>query len=296
VTRPRQVLPGQFIFVTRRCAQRQFLLHPDEEVNNAYAYCVAEAAQRFGMELMLPMAEANHHHTAFFDRYGRHPEFTEHLHKMLARCMNAYRGRWENFWVPDQLCVTVLLDRETVIDKLVYAATNPVLDHLVERVHQWPGFNGYTHFVNRRPIRARRPHFFFRPDGPMPDEVTLELVVPPELGDADEVIREVRERVARVEKEVLLERRRTGRSILGRRGIREQSWKESPSSIAPHRNLRPRFAGRKETRIPALQAFREFLSIYAESRRCWIAGTETTFPKGTYWLVRFAPVVSEKTN
>jgi hypothetical protein len=31
------------------------------------------------------------------------------------------------------------IGRDTVIDKLVYAATNPVLDDLVDRVHLWPG-------------------------------------------------------------------------------------------------------------------------------------------------------------
>jgi len=37
---PRQVLPGQFCLVTRRCVQRQFLLRPDAETNNAFTYCL----------------------------------------------------------------------------------------------------------------------------------------------------------------------------------------------------------------------------------------------------------------
>jgi hypothetical protein len=32
-----------------------------------------------------------------------------------------------------------LVDREAVIDKLVYTAANPVVDHLVNRVDHWPG-------------------------------------------------------------------------------------------------------------------------------------------------------------
>ncbi len=283
--------------VTRKCTQGQFLLQPDDEVNNAITYCLAEAAQRFGMEVILPMAEANHHHTGLYDRHARHPKFTEHLHKMIARCLNAYRGRRENFWAAEEVCVTVLCDRETVIDKLVYAATNPVKDLLVERVHHWPGINGYVDLVNRRPLRARRPRFFFSPDGDMPEEVELELVIPPELGETDEVIAELRARVERVEREVLEHRQRTGRSILGRSRIRKQSWRDSPSSIKPPRTIRPRFAGRKETRIAALQAFREFLVSYREARQAWRAGNESAlFPKGTYWLAQFGPVATEKTN
>jgi len=36
----RQVLPRQFYLITRRCAQRQFLLRPDTATNNAFLYCL----------------------------------------------------------------------------------------------------------------------------------------------------------------------------------------------------------------------------------------------------------------
>jgi hypothetical protein len=66
-----------------------------------------------------------------FDRCGRYPEFVEHFHKMFARSQNALRGRWENFWASEQVCVVKLVDRDAVMDKLVYTAANPVQDHLV---------------------------------------------------------------------------------------------------------------------------------------------------------------------
>jgi hypothetical protein len=65
-----------------------------------------------------------------------------------------------------------LVDRNAVIDKLVYTATNPVLAHLVERVHHWPGVNSLTAVLAGRQLRATRPLHFFRADGPMPDELT----------------------------------------------------------------------------------------------------------------------------
>lgn len=74
-----------------------------------------------------------------YDRAGRYPEFIEHFHKLVARSQNALRGRWEAFWSCEQTCVVRLVDREAVIDKLVYTATNPVQDHLVDVVHHWPG-------------------------------------------------------------------------------------------------------------------------------------------------------------
>ncbi len=277
--------------LTRRCTQRQFLLQPDDETNNAFVYCLAVAAQRYGIEVILPMAECNHHHTLYRDPLGNYPRFVEHFHKLVARCMNVHRGRWENFWASEEPCVTQLLDPETVIEKLVYAATNPVKDLLVERVHHWPGTNGYTALVNRRVIHARKPKFFFRPEGPLPDEITLELVIPAELGPAEEVIHKLRNRVREFEEQVLKERKATGRSIVGRRRILEQSWKSSPSSEEPRRNLRPRFAGRREARMEAIASFREFQAAYREARQRWLAKLETTFPVGTYWLARFAPTV-----
>ncbi len=42
--------------------------------------------------------ESNHHHTVIHDRYGRFPRFIEHFHKMVAKCVNAYRNRRENLW------------------------------------------------------------------------------------------------------------------------------------------------------------------------------------------------------
>src|ERR1700759_2762570 len=60
---PREVVPGRFYMTPRRCTQRQFLLRPDEETNNAFLYCLAEAAQRFDIAVLLTCAMSNHHHT-----------------------------------------------------------------------------------------------------------------------------------------------------------------------------------------------------------------------------------------
>jgi hypothetical protein len=60
MTAPRQVVPGRFLFVTRTCTQRQFLLRPDDATNNAFVYCLAEAAQRFKIDIVLSQMMSNH--------------------------------------------------------------------------------------------------------------------------------------------------------------------------------------------------------------------------------------------
>jgi REP-associated tyrosine transposase len=291
MSRPRQVLKNEFHMITRRCTQRQFLLRPDETTNEAFTYCLAEAAQRFDIDVVLSMAESNHHHTIIFDREGNFPAFTEHFHKMVARCMNARWGRWENFWASEEVCVTRLLTRETVMEKLTYVATNPVKDFLVDEARQWPGTNGYVHLLQRKPLRACRPKHFFRDYGVMPEEVTLALVIPPELGDADSVIEDLRARVTAVEEATRAHRLATGRRVLGRKRVTQQSWRGSPDSVEPRRTLRPRFAGPVAERVSALLSYREFLSTYDLAREQWRAGRTARFPLGTYWLARFAPIL-----
>src|SRR4051812_43552744 len=117
MTLPRTVLPGKTIMLTRRCTQRQFLLKPDVKTNQAYWYCLGVAAQRFEIDLILPLAMSNHEHINLFARHGREPEFTAYFHGLLARCMNARLGRWENFWDPAPPSVVECVGVEDVINK-----------------------------------------------------------------------------------------------------------------------------------------------------------------------------------
>jgi putative transposase len=288
---PRPVLPGRFYLITRRCTQRQFLLRPDTATNNAFLYCLIDAAKRSQVDVVLPCAMSNHYHAVIYDRAGRYPEFIEHFHKMLARSQNALRGRWENFWSSEQTSVVRLADRAAVIDKLVYAAVNPVLDHLVERVHHWPGVNGLVALLSGRRLRATRPWHFFRPNGLMPDALELELAIPPELGSSADVLAELRARIQAAEAGCAAERQRTGRRLLGRRGVLTQPWHGYPTSVAPRRNLRPSVASpNKWARLEALLRNRIFLADYMSAREQWLDGLAVNFPSGTYWLRRFASV------
>src|SRR5687767_14039129 len=116
MTLPRQVVPGCFNMIMRRCTQRRFLLRPDEELDNAFLYCLIEAALCFDITLIHTTAMSNHHHTNILDRFGRRCEFTEHFHKMLAKCVNAMRGRWENCWASEPTCAVELVERDDVIN------------------------------------------------------------------------------------------------------------------------------------------------------------------------------------
>lgn len=294
MAQPRRVDSRRFYLLTRRCTQRQFWLRPDSEVNQIWRYCLAEAAARYRIEVVFTTVMSNHVHTVVYDRDDEMPrviQFIEHLHKMVARCVNSLRGRWENLWASEPASIVELKTPDDVMAKLVYVATNPVKANLVERVEHWPGINAFADFVNDRVMRVDRPRWFFRRGGKMPASVTLRYVVPPELGDAAGVRAKLCELVRAEESLMLFARRREGRRVLGRRAVLRQRCSDRPDSVEPRRGLNPRIAARSHwVRIGALRGLREFQQAYRDARAALVKGEPAVFPAGTYWLRRFAGV------
>ena len=125
----------------------------------------------------------------------------------------------------------------------------------------------------------------------MPDELELQLTIPPELGPRAEVIAELQTRVRERELELAAERQRMGRRVLGRRRVLAQSWRGQPDTDEPRRNLRPQVATRNRwARIETLMRDRAFVADYIAARERWRQGMVAMFPAGTYWLQRFASV------
>jgi putative transposase len=289
---PREVLPGQTYMITRRCTQRQFLMRPDRATNNAFVYCLAVAATRYRIEVLFTAAMSNHHHTGIFDPEGNYPAFLEHFHKLFAKCQNALRGRWENFWSSEQTSMVRLAEQGDVLDKLTYALTNPVKDGLVERAHQWPGITSLEATLRGTRLYASRPKHFFRDAGGMPEVVGLSFARPRGFEHLSHVefATLVADRVRQFEEMMLAERRRTGGRVLGRRGVLAQKVTERPQSREPRRELNPRLAARsKWSRIEALLRNKTFQHAYSTARATFVAGIRNVqFPPGTYWLRRFA--------
>jgi len=288
------ILPDRFYMVTRRCTQRQFLLCPGPDANQIFQYCLLESAIRWDITVLLPCVLSNHHHTVIYDRHGHVIEFIQHFHSLLARSMNAFRGRWENFFSTEEPCLVELVGRNDILDKLTYAATNPVKDGLVERVADWPGVNGLDALLSGRSVKVERPEKFFRDDGAMPRRVELTFHIPEgtrQIPDVAAFLAELRDSVTRAEAEFARQRAEHGKRVLGRRRILQQSWCDSPASHEPRRNRRPRVAARNtRSRIQALARNQAFINAYRKARKLWLAGLEAIFPAGTFWLRRFAAV------
>jgi putative transposase len=298
VSLPRQIVPGRVYMITRRCTQRAFLLHPDADTTNAFLYCLGYASQRTGVGVLFFLAMSNHYHAGIIDRTGRLPEFLETFHKLFAKHQNTLRGRWENFWATEQTSAVELVGSTDVLSKMVYALTNPVKDHLVERADQWPGATSVHANIDQRTIVASRPWRFFRKDGSMPDAVALTIDRPPGLEDVspNEFRVLLQAEIGRVELKAAEERRSNGTRVLGRALIRRQDWRDRPKTLEPRRQLDPRVACKNLwRRVETLARNKAWLEAYRSARDAWAAGEKVTFPPGTYWLRRFVGVPCEPT-
>jgi putative transposase len=279
--------------VTRRCTQRQFLLRPDAETNNAFLYCLAFAADRTQMRVVAFLAHSNHHHTIVVDTNGRMPEFLETFHKLLAKHQNALRGRWENFWASEATSVVELTDGDAILNKVTYALTNPVKDQLIERADQWPGATSIRGTLDGKALTAYRPRRFFRKEGGLPERLTVKCERPPEFESMPQTEwrDRVLERIRAVELAARTDRESGNTQIVGRAQVLRQRPTDRPRSHEPRRQVSPRVASlNKWARIEALQRNKAFIATYRFARDLWQSGMEAVFPVGTYWLRRFAGV------
>ncbi len=293
MTEPRQVLPGRTYLLTRRTAQRRFLLLPSAVVEQVFLYCLAFASLSFGLEIHGFCVLSNHYHLVVTDVEGKLPRFMHWLNVHVSKLLNVKYRRGENFWSDKKFSAVHLLNREDVLDKLVYTIGNPVSSWLVSRSDRWPGLVSLPPQLAGAVLHALRPEFFFRErKGGCPQQVDLELTKPPMFDDlSDEEFRElVAERLDEREHELREARRREGKGFLGRNKLRAQAEIDTPwtglSGAASRGGITPRAACKdKWRRIERLEALVGFRQAYAVALLAWRTGNlSVIFPAGTYLM------------
>ena len=259
---------------------------------HAFSYCLAYAAKKTGVFIHAVVVMGNHYHIVVTDPHGVLPVFAECLNKLVAKCMNAMRGRWENFWASEPVSYVRLLDDEAIVDKIAYTLCNPVQDGLVKRGAEWPGLR----LARAGVYKVRRPREFFRDVGPMPESIDLELTAPALQGcTAREAQHHIDQVVAAREATERDRVRDHGRRFLGRRAVIAQDPFASPVTREPRRALAPRIASpNKWLRIETLLGCADFVRQHRDALAAWCANKRNAiFPAGTYlmrvrYLVRCA--------
>jgi len=288
MTQPRQVVEDRSYMLTRRCSERRFFLRPCKEVEQAFMYCFAVAAQRYQLVAYWIVVMSTHHHDGVRDPLGNYPDFLRYFHSLLARCLNVHLSRWEAFWSTEQSGVVHLGDADAIFDKMIYSLGNPVADHLVDKVCYWPGFSSLRYQLSDKPVVVKRPHWFFDPDGDMPEQAALRFERPPEFAHLshEQWCDKIRAALAEQERKAAEQRQRTGGKIVGRKAILRRSPYSCPTSCSERRALRPQVATKnKRRRIELLKALEHFRSSYRQAfDRRRGGNTDVLFPFGTFKL------------
>lgn len=291
---PRRILPGSFHLITRRVAQRMFLLRPSKIINDIFEYCLAEAAGRFDIRVIAFSVMSNHYHGVFYDPHAKLPRFIERLHKMVAKAVLGHHNRWENLWSSEETCVTRLVTLEDVFDKALYVVMNPVAAHLVDRAANWPGASSWHSMGREAGKVAKRPAVYFSKNGVMPDKVRLVIAAPPGLkGETDaEWFRRLRREVQRREEIASRKRQAERITLVGRKAVLATSPFAAPRTKAPHRRLRPALAckdkelmKRERATLKGFRAaYRSALGLLIERLRIGDLKAEprVEFPAGTW--------------
>jgi len=287
MTAPRQVLPGTTYLLTRRCAQRQFLLRPSALTNQIFGYLLAVAADRFGLQVHAFCVMSNLFHLVITDPEARLPAFVQYLCSLTARSLNAILGRWESFWAPGSYSAVALVSPRDVVEKVAYVLANPVAAGLVRHGREWPGLWSEPGRIGASPLSFERPGRFFRSAGKMPARAALSLTVPPSFASAEEFQRALAAALSASESAAAAGRGAEERAFLGADRVLAQRPTARAMAGEPRRGLVPRVACRdKWKRIEALGRLRAFQLDYRRAWRAWRRrGRGVVFPAGTY-LVR----------
>jgi putative transposase len=286
MSQPRPVFPESIVMVTRRCSERRFFLRPDRKLVRLIEYLLAVGSELHCIELIHVCVMSNHWHAVLHDPKGVLPRFLQWFHAMVAKSVNAKRGRTDHFWDNRQTNVCALPDGDSVIDKSAYVLANPVAARIVRRGSDWSGFRTTPFVAAMKPRRVQRPRGFFSRDGAMPRSALLRFYVPPshahlssrEFGN---LVRERTERLESRHREVARER---SEGFSGLRCL--PPWNSAPTSLSPRPIFAPLVAGRRRGVVGAyLQRLAAFRSSYRVARTALLSGTSSVcFPVGT-WLI-----------
>lgn len=271
--------------VQRRVVHRRFYLKPTPRTTAIFLYCLAWVVQATRVQIHEFIVMSNHYHIVLTDPHGRLPKFTQQLHCLVARAVNASHGKFGTFWENEQYAAPELPNDVDVVDKAVYALTNVLEANLVERVHQWPGLSSWK-LEYGDVVVAVKPSTMFTKR--MPERLTFKLVRPPVMPNlSDEDLRAlIRRRVVEREEALILERHKTGRTVLGVRRILAQNIEDAPRTREKHFGTRPRVSTRSVWhRLAVIRRNKEWLAAYREALARFVAGVrDVLFPYGTYLM------------
>lgn len=248
-------------------------------------YLLGYCLQKYGLQLHAACFMGNHYHLDVTDVRGNFPAFKSSFNGLVARCLNAHRGREDKFWSADRGCDVELTDDEDVINRMSYTLANPVTAGLVPRARRWPSLTT-AGLAFGESLSFERPSAFFDASNDDMPATTAVLVTRPTVMSRltdEELVELLEERVRMREREAKDTLRSEGRRFMLESRIARQHWNRRPRAREDRYKTTPSVAaGCKWKRIAALQRNAQWEKEYAEAREADLPGANPIYPYGTY--------------
>jgi REP element-mobilizing transposase RayT len=283
---PRCILPNTTYLVTRRCIGRRFLLRPDPALNDIFAYCLARALEKYGVELHAACVMSNHYHLVLTDVRGVLPDFTAWLNRQLAMCIKRLRKWDEVVWEPNVAYSAVeLCGAPEVLDKVAYVLLNPVSAELVRAPERWPGVVTTVRVLRQGAAATERPRVWFKSRAPA--RATLTYTTPSIFESSQQYLTALEGLLAGRLEQLRTRMRQNGRRYLGRAGVRKTVVSHRPFKAKEPFGRNPTFSALTRSRwLAAVKQLRAFRAAYRAAYDAWRQGRwDTEFPSGTWWMV-----------
>lgn len=293
MTKPRRHIAGQVALLTRHCTGRQFLLRPDDFINQALSFETAKAASKNCVAIYGAMAMMNHIHYGVGDILAKRSFFMQSAMSGVAKARNFDLQREGHFWGSGSYGDVVLLDRDAIEYELIRMWTAPVRAGLVERAVDWIGFKILPSDWGKT-IEIERPEKFYGRKNPA--KVKLCPAHPPgyEGMTPEEIAAYYEAKLRKEEERIVRERKRAGLGISGVKEVLDVEPSYSPKlEWPPPQKINPRFSTNdSELMFRAVTDYKEFCKEYENCRQRWLQrkAKEVRFPCGTLALKYRAPI------
>ena len=167
VTKARIVVPGQTLAVTRRTTLRKLLWTPSAPiVAQGFLYALAEAQQRYDVEVHHVSLMPTHHHTTITPREANAPAFYRMLHRESGRFLQelllelGYDAP-PNVWDGRPTHDMILVDVGAQLEWLLYEHVQAVAAGLVERVEEYPGLTTDFGLMKSGVLGVKKPPIYY---------------------------------------------------------------------------------------------------------------------------------------
>ena len=286
----RPLIHGATYFVTRRTHQGLFRMVPTPQVNGITLFCLAHAANKYGIQVHAFCFMSNHYHLVVTNHGRQLNKFVHWLDLFTSKCLNCLHGNQGIVWEAEQSSVQLLPTEFDILDKIAYTICNPVQAALVSQPSEWIGTTSLLeHHRSSFEFCARRPDVFFSKTGVVPPEANLSLSVPTCFEDKNQFMVKLGHQIETRCLQISHRLEREGREIRGKESITLDPDQRAAQPFLTS-DIRPYIACKdRELRVQLIEAYQIFWQEHEEARQRVLAGEmDVVFPFGTNWWCEYA--------